>query len=302
MKNLRRSFARFCYRNQNKGIPNLMLYLAIGNLIVYFFSLADPSGSVYELLRFNGTKILHGQVWRLFSYVFTYLQDTTGLGLFLGLISMLCYYFMGKMLERQWGVLRFNLYYLTGVVLMDIAALLIGCSATTTYLNASLFLAIATIMPDARFLLFYIIPVKAKYLAWVDILLTAWGIVTSLLRCIGLGILTFRMTLFCLFPLLAVANYFLFFGKEAANLLPDFLRYRKTQTQKNFRSKAAPGPNPNWAGNYRSASGTRPYRHKCTVCGRTDTEYPNLEFRYCSRCKGYYCYCQDHINNHEHIQ
>lgn len=170
-----------------------------------------------------------------------YLQDTTGLGLFLGLISMLCYYFMGRMLERQWGVLRFNLYYLTGVVLMDIAALLIGCSATTTYLNASLFLAIATIMPDARFLLFYIIPVKAKYLAWVDILLTAWGIVTSPLRCIGLGILTFRMTLFCLFPLLAVANYFLFFGKEAANLLPDFLRYRKTQTQKNFRAKAARG-------------------------------------------------------------
>ncbi|MEI3130219.1 MAG: hypothetical protein V8S89_05170 [Oscillospiraceae bacterium] len=81
-----------------------------------------------------------------------------------------------------------------------------------------------------------------------------------------------------------------------------FLRYRKTQTQKNFRAKAAPGPNPNWAGNYRSASGTRPYRHKCTVCGRTDTEYPNVETRYCSRCKGYYCYCQDHINNHEHIQ
>ena len=142
---------------------------------------------------------------------------------------------------------------------MDIArAARSARSATTTYLNASLSLAIATIMPDARFLLFYIIPVKAKYLAWVDILLTAWGIVTSLLRCIGLGILTFRMTLFCLFPLLAVANYFLFFGKEAANLLPDFLRYRKTQTQKNFRAKAAPGPNPNWAGNYRSASGTRP--------------------------------------------
>ena len=60
MKNLRRSFARFCYRNQNKGIPNLMLYLAIGNLIVYFFSLADPSGSVYELLRFvDSVRHLH---------------------------------------------------------------------------------------------------------------------------------------------------------------------------------------------------------------------------------------------------
>ena len=63
---------------------------------------------------------------------------------------------------------------------------------------------------------------------------------------------------------------------------------------------AAPG-NPNWAANYRSKSGEKPYRHKCTVCGRTDTQYPDLEFRYCSRCAGYHCYCIDHINNHVHI-
>ena len=61
-------------------------------------------------------------------------------------------------------------------------------------------------------------------------------------------------------------------------------------------------PNPDWAKNYRSSTGERPYRHKCTVCGRTDTDYPNLEFRYCSKCKGYCCYCIDHINNHVHIQ
>ena len=61
-------------------------------------------------------------------------------------------------------------------------------------------------------------------------------------------------------------------------------------------------PNPNWASGYQSKSGQKPYRHKCTVCGRTDADYPNLEFRYCSKCKGYYCYCIDHINNHAHIQ
>ena len=43
------------------------------------------------------------------------------------------------------------------------------------------------------------------------------------------------------------------------------------------------------------------YLHKCAVCGRTDTDYPNLEFRYCSKCVGNYCYCMDHINNHVHI-
>jgi hypothetical protein len=44
-----------------------------------------------------------------------------------------------------------------------------------------------------------------------------------------------------------------------------------------------------------------PYRHKCAVCGRTDIEYPDLEFRYCSRCNGYHCFCIDHINNHIHF-
>ena len=60
-------------------------------------------------------------------------------------------------------------------------------------------------------------------------------------------------------------------------------------------------PNANWAGSYHSKTGEKPYRHKCTVCGRTDMDYPNLEFRYCSKCNGYYCYCIDHINNHFHI-
>ena len=66
--------------------------------------------------------------------------------------------------------------------------------------------------------------------------------------------------------------------------------------------QAGAKPNPNWAKGYQSKTGERPYRHKCTVCGRTDTDYPNLEFRYCSKCNGYYCYCMDHINNHVHIQ
>ena len=44
------------------------------------------------------------------------------------------------------------------------------------------------------------------------------------------------------------------------------------------------------------------YIHKCAVCGKTDTDYPNEEFRYCSKCNGYYCYCSEHIHNHVHIQ
>lgn len=293
MKNLRRDFERFCYRNRDKGIPNLMLFIAIGNLVVYLFSLFDPSNLLYVLLRFDRTAILHGQVWRLFTYIFTYLLDARGLSLLIGLLSLFCYYWMGRNLQNLWGTMRFNLYYLCGVILMDIAALLIGCNASTTYLNLSLFLAIATVAPDTRFLLFYIIPVKAKYLAWFDIALTLYGVISQLLRSLSVGIFSLRILFFCLFPIIALLNYVLFFGSDIKNILPDALRYRQTHTQRNYRTKTA---------SHASQQAERPYRHKCTVCGRTDADFPNLEFRYCSRCKGYYCYCSEHINNHTHIQ
>ncbi|MBR4098714.1 MAG: hypothetical protein IKK44_01845, partial [Clostridium sp.] len=44
------------------------------------------------------------------------------------------------------------------------------------------------------------------------------------------------------------------------------------------------------------------YLHKCTVCGVTDADDPDMEFRYCSKCNGYYCYCMNHINDHVHVK
>ena len=90
---------------------------------------------------------------------------------------------------------------------------------------------------------------------------------------------------------------------DILHILPDFLQPRghKKAAFHGFSQKKQK-PNPNWAKDYRSKSGEQPYRHKCTVCGRTDTTHPDLEFRYCSRCNGYYCYCIDHINDHPHIQ
>ena len=271
-----------------------MLWIAIGNLIVYFFSLVDRTNLLYTLLCFSRDRIFHGQVWRLFTYIFTYLLDARGFNLLLLLISLFCYYQIGRMLEQQWGTLRFNLYYLCGIVLMDIGALALNVQATTSYLNLTLFLAIATIVPDMRFLLFYIIPVKAKYFAWFYFAMTIYDLLRGILTM--LAALRYTVYLGWLFPLIALANYFLFFGKDVMNVMPDFIRYHRPHRP------SGPQPNPNWAKHYRSKTGEKPYRHKCTVCGRTDTDYPNLEFRYCSRCKGYHCYCMDHINNHVHIQ
>ena len=290
MRDFMKKFERFCLRNRDKGVRNLMLVIAIGNLAVYLLDVIDPSHTVYGLLYFSRGAILRGQVWRLVSFVFTYLLDCSGWNLLLGALSLYCYYQFGRILEGSWGVFRFNLYYFTGVLLCDIVALLFGYSCTASDLNLSLFLAVATIAPNARVLLLFI-PIRMKYLAWVYLALTALNLLGYIQ---SYGLLSF-VWLIAIVPL---ANYFLFFGKNVQNVLPDFM---KSQHGSRRSSPSRGRPNPNWASAYRSASGEKPYRHKCTVCGKTDTDYPNLEFRYCSKCNGYYCYCMEHINNHAHI-
>lgn len=274
-----------------------MLYIAIGNVIVYFFSLIDPSQTIYNYLYFSRDLILHGQVWRLITYVFTYLNSSGFTGSILSFLLLFCYYQIGNMLENQWGTLRFNLYYFSGIVLMDIGALILGSDANISYLNLTLFLAVATLLPDLRFLLFFIIPIKAKYFAWFYFFLTLTELIRGIiqmLQLLGQNVIYLSW----LFPIIALANYFLFFGKDVMNVMPDFIRYRKSHVRQSRFVKS----NSNWADNYRSKDGKQPYHHKCTICGRTDTEYPALEFRYCSQCNGYYCYCMEHINNHTHIQ
>lgn len=285
LKNLRRNFERFCVRNRDKGIPNLMLYIAIGNLIVFLFSIVDPTNSVHSFLYFDPSLILRGQVWRLVTYIFTYVTGSNPLGLMLSLISLYCYYWIGKNLEAHWGVFRFNLFYFTGVIIMDIAALILGTYADTYYLNLSLFLAFATLYPSMRFLLLFIIPIEARWLALVDLALTLFGVITTVFP-------------YNLFPLFALLNYFLFFGSEVLNLLPESWQ-RKLRQKRMQKAKTIPFPT---AAARQSKPQEPAYTHKCTVCGRTDITNPELEFRYCSKCKGYHCYCIDHINNHVHIQ
>lgn len=288
MKNLRRQFEVFCYKNRNKGIPNLMLYIVLGTAIVYVMSRMAGNTFLYYLLCFDRTAILHGQVWRLITYPLTYSAGN----LLLTAVVLFCYYSLGRAMENIWGTLRFNLYYLSGVVMMDIYCLLFGGTADVAYLNMSLFLAYATLFPDAHFLLFFIIPIKAWIFALIDLVLVLIGLVTYPFP-------------YNLFSVISLANYFLFFGKDVLNVIPISWRANAARL---FRRKPPVQRRPKVirfdAGSYEASQAVvkAPYTHKCTVCARTDLTNPELEFRYCSRCRGYYCYCQDHINNHSHIQ
>lgn len=285
MKDLRRSFERFCYQNRHKGIPNLMLYIAIGNAVVYLMSSITGNLVLYQFLLFNRQAILHGQIWRLFTYPLTMYNSNI---LFM-LISLLCYYSLGLAMEHQWGTLKFNLFYLSGIVMMDIYSMIFGCQADVYYLNMSLFLSYATMYPQAGFLLFFIIPIKAWIFALFDLFIVLLGLLENSFP-------------YNLFPIIALANYFLFFGKDVLNVIPLSWRLNtRRMVRKTQQPKVIQFPK---AGSYeaQTAAPKPPYTHRCTVCGRTDISNPELEFRYCSRCHGYYCYCEEHIGNHAHIQ
>lgn len=291
MKNLRSRFERFCYKNRHMGIPNLMLYIIAGTAIVYLVSQFTGNPGLYSILFFDRSLILRGQVWRLFTYPLTY--GAFNGNILLIAISLYCYYSIGRTVEMSWGTLKFNLFYLTGVILMDIYCLLFGGSADVTYLNLSLLLAYATMYPDAQFLLFFFIPIKAWFLALVYIAIALFGFFSG-----------------SVFSVISLANYFLFFGRDVLNVLPLSWRVKAQRLFRGSSRKNTSGPKvvPFRAEpKKQTATQSRPqsqtnYRHRCTICGRTNVSDPDLEFRYCSRCTGYHCYCEDHISNHAHIQ
>ena len=294
MTKLKSKINRFFYRNQNKGIPNLMLYIAIGNLLVYLlYSLNRSDPLFYSMLIFDGEQILHGQIWRLLTYPLCYMVEA---GLLWGVIGLFFYYWCGSILEQYWGVLRFNCFYLFGILLTDAAALALGGWADSFYVNLSLFLAAATLMPDEQVRLYFVIPAKMKWLAWLDLGLILYFTIRGFINMVqGFG--AGAVYLGWLLPLVPVLNYLLFFGKQAANLLPDSLRYHPTRKswQRSVRQKTV------YADKTGSRSTAGNARFRCTVCGRTELTDPGLEFRYCSKCAGYRCYCEDHIHNHAHI-
>lgn len=280
MRKFMRSVDRFCTRHPRFGVQNLMIFIIVGNVLVWLFSMMDTTGTLMGYLYFSPYHILHGQVWRLVT--FALIPESTSL-LSLAL-SLYFYYFIGSTLERQWGQAKFTIYYISGMVFTIVYGFVIyfitgiNCGATATYINLSMFFSFATLFPETRVLLFFIIPIKIKWLALVD---AAFFVIAVLLNSFPMNLL----------PVVAVLNYLLFCG----GWLLDFVRPSRVKQRRrtvNFRREAQ---------RINREQARRPYNRKCEVCGRTDTDYPGLEFRYCSRCAGYHCYCIDHINNHTHF-
>ena len=288
MKKMYDAVERFCARHPRFGIPNLMRYIVIGNVVVYFLSMLsrNTDAAALDFLAFNLHGLLHGEIWRIVTYIFVPGYSSP----FALLIALYFYYWIGSILEREWGTAKFTLYYAGGALLtllgVVITSLITGnyhlTLAGTGYVNLSMFLAFAVLFPDMTVLLFFIIPVKIKWLAIIDGAFFAIEIVQSILSGNVVGAIT---------PVLALLNFAIFATPHVRYLRqktqyrqsPGAVNYRRTVRQAQQQQKSAP------------------YHHKCAVCGRTDTDYPDLQFRYCSKCAGYHCFCQDHIFSHVHF-
>lgn len=282
MKSIMRRVDRYCALHPSFGIKNLIMYIIIGNAVVWLFGMMDTTNTLRSILAFSAEAIFtKGQVWRLLTFI---LVPSGGSGL-LFFITLYFYYFIGNTLEQYWGKGKFTIYYLCGmlfnIIFGILAWLLTGkdVAVTTLYINLSMFFAFATLFPETRVLLFFIIPVKIKWLAYFDAALFLYAVIAT----------PFPANLL---PIVAILNYLLFCG----GWLFDFIRpARFQQRQKTVDLKKA-------AKKYNQEQAKKPYTRKCEVCGRTDVSDPNLEFRFCSKCGGYHCFCIDHINSHVHFK
>ena len=288
MKKLYDGVQRFCAAHPRFGIPNLMRVIVIGNVAVYVLMLLTQANDANALsfLTFNLNALLHGEVWRLVPFVllpFTYRP----ISLF---IMLSFYYWIGSTLERQWGTAKFNLYYISGALLtvlgVVLASLITGnpylTAAGTGYVNLSMFFAFAFLFPDTTVLLFFILPVKMKWLAYLDGALFAFDIIKAIGAHNWAGVVL---------PIVALLNFAVFIWPEV-HYLKERAKYQNSRKTVQFRQAQQ---------QQAKQAQQQGYRHKCAVCGRTDTDYPDLQFRYCSKCVGYHCFCQDHIFNHVHF-
>jgi len=206
MNSLNRRFGRF-------GISNLMTYVTATMLAIYLMDLFLTL-PIYEYLSFNRGLILRGQVWRLITFVF--MPPGRGLSLWV-LIGMYFYYFVGNSLENVWGSAKFTLYYLCGAVGLIVSGLIAGYS-TNSYLNLSLFFAFAHLFPNNQVLLFFVIPIKIKYLAYINWIFFAYSFV--------MGNAVTRLAI-----VFSLINYFLFFGPDIFSGAKQKIRAAKYRRQ-----------------------------------------------------------------------
>lgn len=302
------------YKMENKygkyAIPNLTRYLIICYAIGYGLQISAQLGGsvaagILSYMRLDAAAILHGQIWRLVSWL---LIPPSSLDIFT-LVMLYCYYNIGNLLERTWGTFRYNVFMFMGLFFTLIGAFLLygifaltglgagmetmgvmGVSGTaalssfaslffsTYYVSMSIFLAFAITYPEMQMLFMFVIPIKTKVLGVIYVIIMAYEVITSYRAGILYGI---TKTVVIGFSLLNVLVFFIVTRKS-------FRTPTQMKRQRDFQRH--------------TVKMKKVTRHKCAICGRSEESDPDEQFRFCSKCEGNYEYCSKHIYTHPHVK
>ncbi|MBR5116139.1 MAG: hypothetical protein IK096_03645 [Lachnospiraceae bacterium] len=280
------------------AIPNLTMKLIICYLIGYIIYYMPGLKGILNYMTLDAYQILHGQVWRLVSWI---LMPPMTSNLFFTIITLVFYYSIGTTMERVWGSARYNLYILSGLLFTVIGEFItvglmmivypgsatpanfaaIATNFSIYYVNMSILLAFAATFPDNVILFMFVIPLKMK---WLGVIYGLWLAAEALISLLGGSFWNF-------FPIAAsLLNFvvFWFAGGRGLHTRPSEIKRRKEFKREVRRASSA----------HMTPKGIA--RHKCAICGQTELDNPNLEFRFCSKCNGNYEYCNEHLFTHEH--
>ena len=273
------------------GISNLTMYIVICYVVGYILMYIKPE--LLEVMSLEPALILRGQIWRLVTWVIY--PPSSGNFLLFAISIVFFYYPIGTSLERTWGSFRYTLYILSGLLFTVLGAFLLYFITgaylslgnvsifTTYYISMSVFLAYAMSYPDVQILLWFVIPIKMQWMAYVYAAIILYEVYTYIRY--GMWFMTI--------PIVAsLLNFILFFLGTRNMRRSHPKEIRRRQEFKKAMSQ----------GRVSSQTGESATKHKCVVCGRTEKDDPDLEFRFCSRCNGNYEYCQDHLFTHEHVK
>ena len=298
MSNFEKKFGKY-------AIKNLSLILIMCYACGYLMKWINPGFFTY--LYLNPYEIIHHfQIWRLVTWLIVPPDSFD----FWTLLMLYFYYSIGTSLERTWGTYRYNVYIFSGILFTAVGAfILYGVSSllgaqslglwmtvdgyityptmfSTYYVNMSIFLAYAATFPDYEVLLFFILPIKVKFLGIIYGAMLVYQFIVGY----GTSSALFYYNLGIRFVITAsLLNFVVFFftsRKKVRRGPIKMIRQQAVKQQPRHETKKSSGIT----------------RHKCAVCGRTDETNPELEFRFCSKCNGNYEYCQDHLFTHTHVQ
>jgi hypothetical protein len=273
LSRLESKFGRF-------AVPNLTVFLIAGQVLAFVADsapVAPGAAPVLDNIRLAPDQVVNGQWWRLITYVFDPPLTNPVFAFFFWYL----FYLMGTTLEMTWGTFRYNVYLLIGYVASVALAVITWCAvglpgpyATNAFLYGSVFLAFARLYPDFVMYIFFILPVKIKWLALLTWLAYAWTLLVS------------PFWLSKAMVVAAVLNYLMFFGRDIWRDMKQ--GHRRMQ----FQARGLQG---------RGSTGGPRMTHACRVCGLSSETSPKTQFRYCSQCDGDCCYCPEHLQNHEHV-